>query len=359
MEHFFVSFDKALDLLKHNHVVAVPTETVYGLAGNAYCSTTLEEIYRLKKRPHHNPLIVHYESSESMKRDILLCLKGQEIFEALGAAFWPGPLTLVVPKNPHSSLRSFPDSLGVRCPAHPLMRDLLKNLPFPLGAPSANPSGYLSPTRAHHVTQHLSGVPVLDGGPCHHGLESTIIDLRHPEHPHLLRLGAIPFRDISSFLWEKFSIALKVLKPSSEECQGSSQKNSPKIFLRSSEEFESHSFSKPSEKTLLCPGLLLRHYEPRKPMRLLKGPTKSLPGEGLLSFGQPYEGFSCVFSLSDQGCLKEMAHRLFQGLHELDNNPSCTCLAVMPFPSEGLGATLLERLQRGAYGYDTKNQINS
>lgn len=356
MEHSFVSFDKALDLLKHNHVVALPTETVYGLAGNAYCSTTLEEIYRLKKRPHHNPLIVHYESSGSMKRDILLCSKGQEIFEALGAGFWPGPLTLVVPKNPHSSLRSFPDSLGVRCPAHPLMRNLLKNLSFPLGAPSANPSGYLSPTRAHHVIEHLPGVPVLDGGPCHHGLESTIVDLRHPERPRLLRLGAIPFDDIYSFLWEKFSISLEILKPLSTEFQKSLEKKPPKSFFEGTlKNSDCHDFSQFSDEILLCPGLLLRHYEPRKPMRLLKGPTKSLPGEGLLSFGQPYEGFSCVFSLSDQGCLKEMAHRLFQGLHELDNNPSCTCLAVMPFPSEGLGSTLLERLQRGACGYDIKN----
>lgn len=346
---------EAVSLLKEGHVVVLPTETVYGLGGNAYNKNTLDNIYAIKKRPRNNPLILHYDSPERALQDVVLDHHNKDMVEKLIHEFWPGPLTILLRKNPLAPLNHFPEAIALRVPAHPIMQEVLRNLSFPLGAPSANPSGYLSPTRAQHVLKNLPGVPVLDGGPCSWGLESTIVDCRQGNAVKILRLGAISPENIARALWGSSENTSSLLMGSHsydhEKSSLDSSKNEIPESLRGS-------FLKGRQKkieSLVCPGLLLRHYEPKKPMRLLEGPSEPLPGEILLSFGQPYENFFKIFPLSPGKSLEEMAHNLFQGLHRADEDPQCRSIAVMPFPKEGLGLALWERLYRGSQGFLKEN----
>jgi L-threonylcarbamoyladenylate synthase len=195
-------------------------------------------------------------------------------------------------------------------PAHPLARDLLARVGRPVAAPSANRSGHVSPSTAQHVRDSLGPeIPILDGGPCRVGLESTVIGLTG-EKPVLLRPGGIAAKEIEAVLGEKLA--------------------------------------QPTDVKLQSPGMLLKHYAPRLPLRLNAAAPQGR--EGLLSFGRPLPGFAAVFSLSDSGDLAEAAARLYAGLHALDQVPGIDGIAVMPIPSQGLGAAINDRLVRAARG---------
>lgn len=304
---FLYDVHEAANLLIQGKVVAIPTETVYGLAAHGYQAKAIREIYTLKNRPLINPLILHYSSLETIQKDVRWTSSAQ----VLAKAFWPGPLTLVleqssscsVPKEATAGL----SSLAVRVPSHPIVLDLLKACSMPLAAPSANPSGCLSPTTSHHVRTFFKG-PILEGGPCLHGLESTIIDCR--QAPRLLRPGAIPLQDIETVL------GMSILS------YGTSDQPQ-------------------------APGALSGHYAPQKPLRLNAREVHS--HEGLLAFGPPLEGAYCCIQLSLEGNLTQAAAKLFSALHSLDES-SCESIAVMPIPYEGIGIAINDRLSRAAYG---------
>jgi L-threonylcarbamoyladenylate synthase len=217
-------------------VVAVPTETVYGLAGDALNPQAVKKIFRAKGRPTNDPLIVHLHSLAQLDA---LAEKNAAV-EELARAFWPGPLTLVLPKKPAvpDLVTSGRPSVAVRMPRHPLFRALLRACGLPLAAPSANPFGYISPTTAAHVRDGLGKKIryILDGGDCDIGLESTILDLRDPLHPAILRPGAIERRAIE-----------RVLRVSVKAAHGETTR---------------------AHASAIAPGLLARHYSPRTPIRL-------------------------------------------------------------------------------------------
>lgn len=298
--------------LLDNQVCALPTETVYGLAANGYEDAAVAQIFSLKKRPAFNPLILHYSGLEAVTRDVAFSQDAHRLAES----FWPGPLTLVLPRlegRPVSPLVSAGlSTLAVRVPAHPFLSAVLKALPFPLAAPSANPSGALTATQTLHVARAFSEIPVVDDGEgCLLGLESTVVDFSGPS-PVLLRPGAIPQEALEDVLKRKLLAPSVTLDASSETS----------VF---------HS-----------PGLLPRHYAPQKPLRLNAVTVES--HEGLLAFGPPLEGAMRTLNLSHQGDMGEAAHNLFAFLHILDS--SVSHIAVMPIPERGLGVAINDRLKR-------------
>jgi L-threonylcarbamoyladenylate synthase len=307
-----VSLPQICEALNAGRPVALPSETVYGLAGNAYLTSAIQEIFRIKGRPATNPLIVHYRDAPSASIDV----HWTEMGRLLADCFWPGPLTLILERREESRLSPLVSagfsSVGVRVPSHPLFQEVLKALSFPLAAPSANPSGFLSPTQVAHITESFSDTLVVDGGSTIHGLESSVVDVRFAS-PMLLRPGAITRQDIEEALGEPVKI--------------------------------------PEQKATLeqfySPGLHPHHYAPRKPLRL--NVTDIRPGEGQLGFGQNIlNGGQPVLNLSPQGSLKEAARNLFTYLHHLDNADICQTIAVVPIPSIGLGEAICDRLIRAA-----------
>lgn len=309
--------ETVVDLLIGGQVVAVPTETVYGLAGHGYDPEAIAQIYCLKQRPTCNPLILHYFDAEAVQEDGVWT----ETAACLARAFWPGPLTLILTQKPACRVPSLATaglpSLGVRVPSHPLLREVLAACPMPIAAPSANPSGYLSPTRPEHVKRFFSG-PILDGGPCFYGLESTILDCRFTP-PRLLRPGALPLSVLEQALGGPLSLPLT------------------QSLLRKND-------SAPFEK-VIAPGQLFHHYAPAKPLRLAV--AQVFPWEGLLAFGPPLPGALVVEQLSFNQDVTEASHELFHALHLLDQS-SCLQIAVMPIPSTGLGVTIQDRLYRAS-----------
>lgn len=308
-----IDLNQALEVLDQSDVVAVPTETVYGLASNGYADRAVERIYRVKGRPIHNPLIMHYCHPDAAEDDVIWTPAAK----ALAQAFWPGPLTLVLARHPQSRISMLATaglaSVAIRVPAHPVFAELLKRCPYPLAAPSANPSGRLSPTHADHVLAFFKGtIPVIDGGPCQYGIESTIVDCR--QFPRILRPGALLDEDICAVL------GIQALEYFSEEG--------------------------------VAPGALKAHYAPTKPLRL--NAVTVGPDEGLLAWGQPLPGAMVTVSLSPTGDLREAAQTLFQGLYELDCSP-CRQIAVMPLPNQGLGQAIHDRLQRAAAAFENSD----
>lgn len=311
---------KASDLLKEGQVVAVPTETVYGLAGNALDGEAVARIYEVKGRPSFNPLITHVPDLETAR------FYGQFSKQALVLAslFWPGPLTLVVKQIPDNGISELVtaglETIALRVPKHPVMQDLLKVCKLPIAAPSANLSGRLSPTNAVHVADMLGDkVPmILAGGAAEVGLESTVVDMSG-DVPTLLRPGAITKQDIEQALDTRIE-------------EGFEETDKPK-----------------------SPGLLVKHYAPSIPIRLKAVDLKK--GEALLGFGNDKfialeeSGFikslpqSRHENLSPNGDLVEAASNLFRMLHELDR-PENTGIAVMAIPEEGLGQAINDRLKR-------------
>ncbi len=294
---------KAADLLRQGLLVAFPTETVYGLGGDARNGEAVAAIYEAKGRPSFNPLIAHVASTETAKRFV----EWTDQADLLADAFWPGPLTLVLPLRPDHGISSLVtaglDTLAVRVPAHPTAQALLAAFDGPVAAPSANPSGQISPTTAAHVRAGLEGriAAVLDDGPCGVGLESTIVGLAGT--PALLRPGGVALEQIE-----------EVLKA----------------------ELHHH---QPGD-LLTAPGQLQSHYAPDAPVRLN---ARSRQGdEVLLGFGS----VDCDLNLSSTGNLPEAAANLFAALHKL--NDTGRPIAVSPIPHHGLGAAINDRLRRAA-----------
>lgn len=306
----------AKQLLEQGELVAIPTETVYGLAGNALNEVAVLEIFKVKDRPQFDPLIVHVASLEKAKE---LVDDFPEKAERLAARFWPGPLTLLLKKKPHipDLVTSGLDTVGVRCPNHELTRALLQQLPFPLAAPSANPFGYISPTRAEHVNEQLGDKIkyILDGGECVVGIESTIVGFED-DYPVVYRLGGLGIEQIES-------VVGKV-----------------RVQLNTS--------SNPQ-----APGQLKSHYAPKKKMML--GDLAELIHKygtarvGVLTFQKQISqvDFSNQLALSAEGNLAEAAQRLFASLRALDKKDVDIILAE-EVPNMGLGKAINDRLRRAA-----------
>jgi L-threonylcarbamoyladenylate synthase len=313
MAEIGTDIEKAKALLEGGELVAIPTETVYGLAGNALDNSSVTRIFEVKGRPQFDPLIVHVPSfvaaAQYAENDVPLAQK-------LANQFWPGPLTLLLRKKPviGDLVTSGLETVGLRCPDNVLTSALLKMLSFPLAAPSANPFGYVSPTRPEHVEEQLGNkiAYILDGGVCRVGVESTIIGFDHGT-PVIYRLGGITQEQIES-----------VIGP---------------VTVRT------HSTSNPK-----APGQLISHYAPRK--KLVLGNLAALRQQyesknfGVISFQQdiplPYK-----FILSPSGRLDEAAQNLFLALRTLDKMPIDIILAE-PVPDTGLGRAINDRLRRAA-----------
>lgn len=294
----------AARILNEGRIVAVPTETVYGLAARADDPQAIAAIYAAKGRPSFNPLIVHVADVAYAQRLVEMDQRAQ----ALAQAFWPGPLTLVLPAKSKSGVAGAVSAglptLAVRMPAHPVMRSLLAKVGAPLAAPSANISESISPTSVDHVLSTLAGrIPaILQGGPCEAGLESTIVALRKDGGWAILRPGPIAEDEVMSVLT-----------------------NPPST----------------SEGGIEAPGQMSRHYAPGKPVRL--GADVAREDEFLLGFG-PVRG---AWSLSESGDLAEAAARLYAGLHRAAES-SHRRIAVAPVPETGLGKAINDRLKRAA-----------
>ena len=233
------SYALAADALRRGLLVGLPTETVYGLAANALNEDAVRAVYRAKGRPQQNPLIVHVADATAALRWVRLAPKWESAWSRL-TRFWPGPLTIVTAKSREipSIVTAGADTVGLRAPAHPVAREVLRRCEFPIAAPSANPSNYVSPTTAEHVATGLSDQVawILDGGPSDHGLESTIVAL-DDDGPRVLRYGAIPVEELAA--------------------------GCPELTI----DVPSH-VAAPSAAALLSPGRMSRHYAPRTPVYL-------------------------------------------------------------------------------------------
>lgn len=295
----------AARLLAAGELVAFPTETVYGLGGDARSDAAVARIFAAKGRPSFNPLIVHLPDLAAVEAVAEVSSRARD----LAAAFWPGPLTLVLPVRMGAVsplVTAGLPTVAVRVPAHPLAQALLRAFGGPVAAPSANPSGRVSPTRAGHVLDGLSGriAAVLDGGPCAVGLESTIV-LTDPE-PVLLRPGGLPVEALEAALGRPLASAGDGTKPT-------------------------------------APGQLASHYAPRAGVRLLA--TEARAGEVLVGFGP----VKAALTLSEAGDLVEAAARLFHILREADRLAgSGGRIAFAPVPDTGLGRAINDRLRRAA-----------
>ena len=297
----------AAQALREGQLVAFPTETVYGLGADATNDEAVARVYAAKGRPSFNPLITHVPDLEEA---FALGHFTQEA-KALARAFWPGPLSLVVPRAascPVSLLASAGnDSIAIRIPSHPMALDLLKATGRPVVAPSANPSGKISPTTAEHVRRHLKDkvAMVLDGGRCKVGVESSVVSFL-ADGPKLLRQGGVPRTEIEKVLGHAIAV-------------------------------ESHS-ARPH-----APGQLLSHYAPHAELRLNADMPRE--GEAYLGFG-PFHAHG-PWTLSARGDLVEAAASLFRLLHEIDAT-GVTRIAVAPVPHHGLGEAINDRLLRAA-----------
>jgi L-threonylcarbamoyladenylate synthase len=325
---------EAASLIRAGGVVAVPTETVYGLAGDATSAEAVARIYGAKGRPSFNPLIVHVEGLAEAE----FLATFSDASRALAAAFWPGALTLVLPLREDSGLAGGVTAglptIALRCPAHPAMRALLAAAGRPLAAPSANASGAISPTRAEHVLASLGGrIPlILDGGPTERGLESTIVAVE-AEGVRLLRPGPISLEAVEAALSPPWKGGVR-----GGSAEGGRNSDAVKVSLRS----PTHPQPLPSrEGRIEAPGQLRSHYAPRKPLRL--DTETAGPDEWLIGFAA-VEGDD---NLSRSGSLDEAAARLFDALHRADRQPRPR-IAVAPIPAHGIGLAINDRLRRAA-----------
>jgi L-threonylcarbamoyladenylate synthase len=306
---------EAAAVIGRGGLVAFPTETVYGLGADAFSPIALARVFQAKARPSFDPLIVHLASGRDLAR---VSPSDDPRVRALGARFWPGPLTLVLPRQPDvpDLVTSGLETVGVRVPAHPAAHALIAAAGTPVAAPSANPFGYVSPTTAAHVAELLGGSVdlVLDGGPCAVGVESTILSLAG-DVPVILRPGGIP----REALEEALGLPLAVVGPAERP---------------------------------LAPGQLLRHYATRTPLRLLTGPAGPLlqaTGRvGLLAWSSaPPGGYAAVEVLTPGGSKEVAAARLFAALRRLDAAGLDLILAE-PCDDTGLGHAIMDRLRRAA-----------
>jgi L-threonylcarbamoyladenylate synthase len=302
------SIARAAEALARDEIVAFPTETVYGLGANALDASAVAKVFAAKDRPRFNPLIVHVLGSSEAETYALV----NDTARTLMQAFWPGPLSLVLPRRPDCAIAGLVsaglDTIALRAPSNPIARDLLRAARLPVAAPSANRSGRVSPTAALHVEAELGDLPamILDGGPCTLGLESTVLGVEG-ERVTLLRLGALPREEIEKVLGRKLA---------------------------------GHKAS----EVVTSPGQLATHYAPTTPLRLdARAPRR---GEALLAFGPDAPSFAGpAINLSPRGDLVEAAAKFFAALRTLDA-AGVDAIAVMPIPAQGLGEAINDRLKR-------------
>lgn len=301
--------EEAAQVLRQGGLVAFPTETVYGLGAVATNDRAVARIFQAKGRPAHNPLIVHVADRAAASPLAVWTEAG----EVLAAAFWPGPLTLVLAREPSAPISPLVTvglaTIAVRAPAAPTAQRLLQATLLPLAAPSANPSGGVSPTTAAHVVEGLGDALdlVLDGGPCSVGLESTVVDVSG-EPPRLLRPGGVPREAIERLVGPLADVA--------------------------------------EDAPVQSPGQLASHYAPSRPVRL--DALHPAPGEAFLGFGAVAgAGASVAANLSPSGDLEEAARNLFAMLRALDR-AEVAAIAVAPIPARGLGEAINDRLRRAA-----------
>lgn len=315
MNNISTDIHKAKTILEQDNLVAIPTETVYGLAGNAFSETAIKKIFATKNRPLFNPLIVHIHSKELL--DDIAEKVPQKAYQ-LAEAFWPGSLTLVVKKKSDIPylVTAGKNTVAVRVPNHPLTLSLLQLLDFPLVAPSANPFGSISPTAAEHVANYFAEtVPlILDGGICESGIESTIIGFEEDE-PVVYRLGAIAIEAIEAVVG--------------------------KVKVMNTEEAAPE-----------APGMLLKHYAPKTKTIIVDDienflKENSLPKIGTITFFKKIEHNNLVHQevLSERKDLKEAAANLYQAMHRLDKM-NLNLIIAEPFPDENLGKSINDRLNR-------------
>ena len=316
MSKIGVDIALAVKHLQNHGLVAIPTETVYGLAANALDSTAVARIFEAKNRPTFDPLIVHFGMASQIETYAITAYKH---FETLASKFWPGPLTLLLQKKPlipHLVTAGSP-KVAVRIPNHSLTLELLRQLNFPLAAPSANPFGYISPTTALHVEQQLIGKVdyILDGGSCNVGLESTIVDLTGVQ-PIILRQGGLSQEEIEDCLNIKIEARLSSSNPT-------------------------------------APGMLASHYAPSVP--LLMGNIEQLLHKnphlriGILGFNQSFTASNITVQLllSVESDLHEAASHLFDYMRQLDQCDIDLILA-QEVPNNGLGRAINDRLRRAS-----------
>jgi L-threonylcarbamoyladenylate synthase len=307
--------DMAASLLKGGQLVGIPTETVYGLAANALDASAVARIFEAKKRPFFDPLIVHIGHQNQLSQ---FALEIPESAQRLADFFWPGPLTLVLKRSNliPDIVTAGLDSVGLRCPDHPLTLALLRQLDFPLAAPSANPFGYISPTCAQHVMDQLGNAvgAVLDGGSCAVGVESTIVQCISNEEVILLRQGGVPLENLEDCLGRKLVV-------------------------------QTNSTSNPA-----APGMLLSHYAPKA--RMVRGDIDALlrlhadKKTAYLSFCDQFPGPGIC--LSPKASLAEAAAHLFGAMRELDRL-NFDLIVTEIFPEEALGRAINDRLSRASY----------
>ena len=307
--------NKAGIILKNNGLVAIPTETVYGLAGNAYNDNALHKIFELKKRPLYNPLILHIKSVSNL---FDVATEIPECALRLAEKFWPGPLTMVLKKQSHISdlITAGKKTVAVRVPNHPVALALLTSLEFPLCAPSANPFGSISPTSAQHVFNYFGNDvdAILEGGQCEKGIESTIIGFEN-NHPILYRHGSISTEDIEKIAGKLYSNTNNDASP-------------------------------------IAPGMLSRHYAPSTDTYLTNDVLDFLPNFkgkkiGLLLFKQAIENDQICYQeiLSPAGDINEAAKNLYAAMHRLDQMKLDVIIAEK-LPDMGLGKTINDKLTR-------------
>lgn len=302
----------AAEVIRSGGLVAFPTETVYGLAANALNADAVAQIFELKGRPRFDPLIVHVTGSEELQS---LVQQVPPMAKLLIDRFWPGPLSLVLPKKdcvPDVVTAGMP-SVAVRCPAHPVARRLIEASGTPLAAPSANVFCAVSPTTAKHVADQFGDrlSIVLDGGPCEVGVESTVVSFLD-EQPMLLRPGGVTVEELESVIG-----SLKVA-----EADGSQP---------------------------ISPGQLPRHYAPTTSLELTDSPPRPNSRVGLLTFGPPANesDFAAIEVLSEKGCMREAAANLFAAMRRLDAL-QLDYIIAHPLPEVGLGHAIMDRLRRAA-----------
>jgi len=304
-----VNLKKAKKNLENNKIIGMPTETVYGLAGNAYSNKSAKKIFRLKKRPLFNPLIIHYNSFNDLKKDVII----NKSFKKLYKAFCPGPITFILNKKPKSQISQIAcagkKTVAIRIPNHIVAKKLLKILKVPLAAPSANISSKLSSTCASDVVDEFGNRVrfILDGGRCKIGLESTIIDLTI--RPTILRQGAISANEIFKILNKKI-------------------------------------ITKKKSKLVKSPGQLKLHYYPGIPVLLNK--TKAKKNEAFITFGKKFKDGKNRFNLSKNNNLKEAANNLYKTMRKIKKR-KYKLMLVCKIPNKGIGLAINDRLKKASF----------
>ncbi|MBL7472018.1 L-threonylcarbamoyladenylate synthase [Robertkochia sediminum] len=310
--------EKAATLLKQGELVAIPTETVYGLAANAFSNEAVAKIFETKNRPSTNPLIVHIHSIDQLPE---IARNIPDMAYTLAEHFWPGPLTMVLEKAPHISdkVTAGKTTVAVRIPDHELTLELLRKLDFPLVAPSANRSNHISPTRPEHVKNSLGDKApfILDGGHCTRGIESTIVGFERGT-PTIYRLGTTAREELEKVLGRPVEMG-----------------NTP-------------------GKVVVAPGMFKKHYSPRTPFTVTTNVQEEVekhPGKklGILYFGDPDTppAHALYRILSPEGDAREAASKLYGMMHELDELGLDLIIAQL-LPEEGVGASVNDRMTRAA-----------